>query len=477
MTETVREVPLSLQVFHSHNEYKAHRRNRTEQIYLRDLSAGLGREEKLYVKEYAFQRSSFHRHYARRFSAPLLSAPSVVPSRAATAPTSAIAPTLGQTKSYSKRISRSASSSFSAYKNGGKSGRAASHASLFSASASLRHATASTNSSPLALRMLDGLKEVSVSTRFQRVQRKFSIASMTEHGCLTAEGDSLAENIQEVRKRLFKRGVSGTRKTTSMRDLISTVNSDNNRRDSITMVEEEGEETEDKATEVENSCKPVGLNTTKNIARAEPSFDNKDKQRVSSNTKDKDETPYETIPLKPNETNKDENVKTQPLEIDPRMKMPFLKLRASLNFTKQRNTRANNHVTISEPIPEDATSTDPEETVEEEPEPEEETPQHGLFHQQTSSIFKRFLSNTPYTEPLQLKIRAFLQDQAKFNHRFPKGQENSVDQSDRHKQLLSGEKEKKERQKIEYEKKKEIVFEVLTKLGITDEHIWFHYNQ
>ncbi|RUS87567.1 hypothetical protein EGW08_004673 [Elysia chlorotica] len=478
-------------VFHSHNEYKAHRRNRTEQIYLRDLSAVLGREEKLYSKEYAFQRSSFHRHYARRFSAPLLSAPSTTPSRATTAPH---LETSTSGLRASRRNSRSAKSSGSANYNG-TGGRVrpvsqpSPRASVFSASASLRHVAPSTrgasSSTPLAAKMLDGLKEMSVSTRFQRIQRKFSIASMTENGCLTAEGNSLADDIQEARRRLFKRGGPRARKPSNVRELLAKIHAESNNGDSICVVEEEeedkGEEGEEDAKEEEEKIKNVGTISTSPVAK-DPSSDVKIKhagekigniQEISLNENAKMQ--YKNSTLTPNEATDADNINKNRLHIDPKMKMPFVKLRASLNFSNQRNSKQESRVTIAEPIPE--TEPTPEETADEESDQEDDSPQPGDLSQQTSSIFKRFLSNTPYTEPLQLKIKAFLKDQAKFNHRFPKGQEDRSSQSERHRELLSTEKEKKEKLKKQQEKKKEIVFEVLTKLGITDEHIWFHYNQ
>ena len=56
------------QVFHSLNEYKAHRQNRTEQLRLRDVEHSLHKEQKLYSKEYALHRSQIHSRIARRFS-------------------------------------------------------------------------------------------------------------------------------------------------------------------------------------------------------------------------------------------------------------------------------------------------------------------------------------------------------------------------------------------------------------------------
>ena len=303
---------------------------------------------------------------------------------------------------------------------------------------------------------------------------------MTEHGCLTAEGNSLADDIQEARKRLFKRGGPGTRKPSNVRELLAKLDAENNKRNSICMVEEKEEgEKEEKVDEIENVRTSNILNSDDRNQLSELRAGN-GSEKIGNfedeNSKERAKEIEQNSPSKPNDMNEEENNNAKKFEIDPRMKMPFLKLRAGLNFSKQKTSKAQGHVTIAEPIPEDKTKS-PDETAEEEPKHDEDLPQHPLLSQQTSSIFKRFLSNTPYTEPLQLKIKTFLKDQAQFNYKFPKGQENRFSQSERHKELLSGEKEKKEKLQKQQEKKKEIVFEVLTKLGITDEHIWFHYDQ
>ena len=329
--------------------------------------------------------------------------------------------------------------------------------------------------------MLDGLKEMSASTRFQRIQRKFSIASMTENGCLTATGDALANDIQEARKLLFKKGSLGAGKSrTNVRDVLAKLDAENSRRSSMSRVEEvEEKEHGGESPPTTHGLKEVAGKSTVEL-NADKMNDHAAEDLKDDSSGEKPGTLDQENSTKPSNADGDENrtANGKSIVIDPRMKMPFLKLRANLNFSKQRNAKAPGHVTITEPIPE-AQSTRLEETVEEEPEEDDDdTPSHSeLFSQQTSSIFKRFLSNTPYTEPLQMKIRAFLQDQNKFNQRFPKGEENRGNQSERHKELLSGEKEKKEKMQEEHKKKKEIVFEVLTKLGITDEHVWFHYDQ
>ncbi|XP_005109153.2 myotubularin-related protein 10-B [Aplysia californica] len=74
-------------------------------------------------------------------------------------------------------------------------------ASVFSAPASLRRLSASATAS----RMRESLSEMSASTRFQRIQRKFSIANFTERGLLTAQGSSMANDIGRVRELMFKR--------------------------------------------------------------------------------------------------------------------------------------------------------------------------------------------------------------------------------------------------------------------------------
>ncbi|GFN89899.1 hypothetical protein PoB_001640500 [Plakobranchus ocellatus] len=476
-------------VFHSHNEYKAHRRNRTEQLYLRDLSAGLGREEKLYAKEYAFQRSSFHRHYARRFSTPLLPAPLAAPSRAATAPPPALVTSPNTGPGSGSQINGNSRTIISAtYSNGSHSSNTRPEsqpcpkASVFSASAGLRNATASSSSStPLAARMLDGLKEVSVSTRFQRVQRKFSIASMTEHGCLTDKGNSLANDIQKARKHLFGKSSPGLGRSQHVKDVLAKIDAERSKRDSMSKVDEEQKEGEP-VKEIEETEKHKNTkddNSMKDLSPEDVAVD--PKGDINTKCEDTDANGSMNKGSKASKPTNRENIiekseTIQNIVSDPKLRMPFLKLRASLNFTKQKNSNEHCHVTIADPGPEEK-NVILDDVAEEETEDDEALLQEDLIARQTSSIFNRVLSNTPYVEPLQMKIKEFLNEQSTFNRRFPKGQVTPVVQSDRHLELVNRERKKKEKEKEKEKKKKDMVFEVLTKLGITDEHIWFHYKQ
>lgn len=377
------------------------------------------------------------------------------------------------------------------------------------------------NDNVLAPRLCNSLTRLSKSTKFQRVQRQFSLASFTENGMLTKRGMHMSNNIPKARNILFRRPPpkpflsksNENQKATTIVDLNpinsygSNSISDSNYQKAVSDYPDYPLPAADNLPEKINENDD--RNNTGNIKLIEPNENNvyienkrssgikfsiqrreprdhrilQESIRHNSKTDTNNASENKTMWADPvdqdviSDTNKYAQTtatlisKSSP-QFDRFMKSPKKKVtilsHVDHDETTKDETLTNGDVQYSYIDFQDGNQHDSDNIS------DSKSNGRELGEVDWSSIFSR-PHTAPKLNPLQEKINTFLADQTKFNRIFPKGDEVKPEVHCVQKELRKKAKVRQQIQQEETKKKNEIVVEVLSTLEIKDPNILAQY--